>query len=109
MHVVPRDAGWLAERVGVAPEELALPALVGGLNHCAGATRLRLADGRDALELARANVKEPIEQWVMDTYGMLPDCWAHWVEFYPQLQHLTEEYRGRAQGLSTWSTAAAST
>ncbi|HXO10522.1 MAG TPA: hypothetical protein VN880_20930 [Solirubrobacteraceae bacterium] len=97
---MPRDAVWLAERVGVAPEELELPALVGGLNHCAGVTRLRLVDGRDALELARANVSEPIEQWVMDVYGMLPYCWAHWVEFYPQLQHLTEPYQGRAQGLA---------
>lgn len=97
---MPRNPAWLAERVGVAPYELRLPALVGGLNHCAGVTRLELADGRDALELARANVTEPIERWVMDTYGMLPYCWAHWVEFYPQLQHLTDEYEGQAQGLS---------
>ncbi len=97
---MPRNPEWLAERVGVPPDELELPALVGGLNHCAGVLKLRLRDGRDALELAREHVQEPIEQWALDSYGLLPYCWAHWVEFYPQLQHLAETYAGTAQGLS---------
>jgi alpha-galactosidase/6-phospho-beta-glucosidase family protein len=97
---MPRNPEWLAERVGVAPDELQLPALVAGLNHCAGVLELRLRDGRDALALAREKVQEPIEQWALDAYGMLPYCWAHWVEFYPQLQHLTEDYQGTAQGLA---------
>jgi alpha-galactosidase len=97
---MPRNPDWLAERVGVAPEDLQLPALVGGLNHCAGVLELKLRDGRDALALAREHVREPIEQWALDTYGMLPYCWAHWVEFYPQLQHLTAPYDGTAQGLA---------
>ena len=31
---------------------------------------------------------------------MIPYCWAHWVEFFPQLQRLEEPYAGRAQGLA---------
>jgi alpha-galactosidase len=97
---MPGDAEWIAERVGVAPEEIVMPPLVAGLNHCAGIVELRLRDGRDAIALAREHVSEPIERWVLETYGMLPYCWAHWTEFYPQLQQLVDPYEGRAQGLA---------
>ena len=30
----------------------------------------------------------------------MPYCWAHWVEFFPQLQRLEEPYADRAQGLA---------
>lgn len=96
---MPGSAEWLAERVGVASEELQMPPLVAGLNHCAGVLELRLSDGRDALPLAREHVVEPIERWALESYGMLPYCWPHWTEFYPQLQHLVDPYDGRAQGL----------
>jgi alpha-galactosidase len=96
---MPGNAEWIAERVGVAPEEIEMPPLVAGLNHCAGILELHLRDGRDALALAREHVSEPIERWVLETYGMLPFCWAHWTEFFPQLQHLVDRYEGRAQGL----------
>ena len=31
---------------------------------------------------------------------MLPYCWGHWTEFFPQLQSVLEPYEGRAQGLA---------
>src|SRR5207248_750068 len=42
---------------------------------------------------------QPVVPWIMDTYGVVPYCWTHWVEFFPQLQRLAEPYTGRAQGL----------
>jgi alpha-galactosidase len=42
---------------------------------------------------------EPVVPWALDTYGVLPYCWTHWIEFFPQLLHLTAPYNGRAQGL----------
>lgn len=97
---MPADAAWLAEQAGVAPSQILMPATVAGLNHCAGVTELRLADGRDGLALARDRASEPIVRWVLDTYGVLPYCWLHWTEFFPQMQRLTEPYEGRAQGLA---------
>lgn len=95
----PANPEWLAERVGVGADEIAMPPIVGGINHCAGVTALRLKDGRDALVLAREHVTHPVERWVLDTYGVLPYCWLHWVEFHAQMQDLTEPYDGVAQGL----------
>ena len=96
----PSDPAWLAELAGVAPEDLLAPVPVAGLNHCAGITELRLRDGRDAMPLVRARAEEPVVRWVIDTFGVIPYCWAHWVEFFPQLQRLEEPYAGRAQGLA---------
>src|SRR5579883_482023 len=50
--------------------------------------------------LRHVGLGRPIVQWVLDTYGVLPYCWSHWAEFYPQLMRLAEPYKGRAQGLS---------
>lgn len=97
---MPADAAWLAAQAGVNPDEILMPATVAGLNHCAGVTELRLTDGRDALPLVRERATEPVIRWVLDTYGLLPYCWLHWTEFFPQMQRLTEPYRGRAQGLA---------
>ncbi len=97
---MPADAGWLAAQAGVEPDQVLMPPTVAGLNHCAGVTELRLADGRDGLALARARSAEPVVRWVLDSYGMLPYCWLHWTEFFPQMQRLTEPYQGRAQGLA---------
>ncbi len=97
---MPADAGWLAAQAGVERDEVLMPATVGGLNHCAGVTELRLADGRDGLALARERAGEPVVRWVLDTYGVLPYCWLHWTEFFPQMQRATEPYAGRAQGLA---------
>jgi len=97
---MPADNAWLAAQAGVAPSEIVMPATVGGLNHCAAVTELRLADGRDGLALARHQPSEPIVRWVLETYGVLPYCWLHWTEFFPQMQRLTEPYEGRAQGLA---------
>ena len=96
---MPADTGWLAAQAGVEPDEILMPAIVAGLNHCAGVTELRVADGRDGLALARERATEPVVRWVLDTYGVLPYCWLHWTEFFPQLQRLTEPYEGQAQGL----------
>ena len=52
------------------------------------------------MPLVRARAEEPVVRWVIDTFGMIPYCWAHWVEFFPQLQRLEQPYSGRAQGLA---------
>jgi alpha-galactosidase len=96
----PTNPAWLAEQVGVPAEELLAPVPVAGLNHCAGITELRLRDGSDAFPLVRARTQDEVVRWALDSFGMLPYCWAHWVEFFPQLQRLTEPYAGRAQGLA---------
>jgi alpha-galactosidase len=97
---MPSDPVWLAAQAGVKPEEICMPAIVGGLNHCAAVTELRLKDGRDALPLVRERATEPIVRWALRTYGVLPYCWQHWTEFFPQMQRLAEPYTGRAQGLA---------
>jgi alpha-galactosidase len=96
----PTNPLWLAEQVGVFADELMTPVPVAGLNHCAGVTELRLRDGTDALPLVRARTEDEVVRWALDSFGVLPYCWAHWVEFFPQLQRLTEPYTGRAQGLA---------
>ena len=70
-------------QAGVEPDQVEMPPLVGGINHCAGVTELRLRDGRDGLELARERATEPIVKFALDTYGVLPYCWEHWTEFFP--------------------------
>jgi alpha-galactosidase/6-phospho-beta-glucosidase family protein len=95
----PASPAWLARHVGVEPEEIAMPPVVAGLNHCASVTELRLLDGRDGLALAREHAEQPVITWALETYGVLPYCWEHWVEFHPQMQYVDESYNGRAQGL----------
>jgi alpha-galactosidase len=95
----PSSAEWLAEQAGVEPGEIAMPPVVAGINHCASVTELRLLDGRDAMPLVRANATNPIVRWSLDTYGVLPYCWSHWVEHFPQMQRLEREYAGTAQGV----------
>jgi alpha-galactosidase len=95
----PSSAEWLAEQAGVEPGEIAMPPVVAGINHCASVTELRLLDGRDAMPLVRANATNPIVRWALDTYGVLPYCWSHWVEHFPQMQRLEREYAGTAQGV----------
>ena len=96
----PSNPEWLAEQVGVPAAEIAMPPIVGGINHCAGVVDLRLTDGRDALPLVSERATNPIVRWVIDTYGVLPYCWSHWVEFHAAMQDLTEPYEGVAQGLA---------
>src|SRR5262249_19107694 len=50
--------------------------------------------------LRHIGLGRPIVEWVLNTYGVLPYCWSHWAEFYPQLMRLAEPYNGRAQGLT---------
>lgn len=97
VHV--KSPEWLAEQAGVTPEEIAMPPVVGGLNHCAGVLELRLTDGRDGLELARQTVTNEVMQWALRMYGVLPYCWSHWTEFHPGMQRLAEPYAGTAQGV----------
>jgi alpha-galactosidase len=96
----PTNPEWLAAQAGVAADELMTPVPVAGLNHCAGVTDLRLRDGTDALPLVRARAKDEVVRWALDSFGVLPYCWAHWVEFFPQMQRLVDPYGGRAQGLA---------
>jgi alpha-galactosidase len=97
---LPSDRGWLAAQAGVAEDEIDLPLRVGGINHCTGIMSLRLRDGRDALPLVAARSPDPLVRWAIATFGVLPYCWAHWAEFFPQLQRLEQPYEGRAQGLA---------
>jgi alpha-galactosidase len=141
MHTVPQiravslcscsayttNVDLLAAWAGVAPDQLAMPPTVAGLNHCAAILDLRLKDGRSALPLMRSRtaedltayvrehydapsdraarfadsigMHEPVTNWFYDQYGVLPYCWTHWIEFYPALQRLRQQYTGRAQGL----------
>lgn len=96
---LPFYRSWLADQAGVAEDEIALPMRVGGINHCTGIMSLRLRDGRDAIPLIRERSTEPVVRWVIDTFGVVPYCWTHWLEFFPQLQRLEQPYTGRAQGL----------
>jgi len=95
----PGSAEWLAGEAGVAPEDIAMPPVVGGINHCASVQQLRLVDGSDAMPLVRENATNPVVRWALDTYGVLPYCWSHWVEHFPQLQRLEGELNGSAQGV----------
>src|SRR5581483_312819 len=96
----PSSAEWLAEQAGVEPGRIAMPPVVGGINHCASVLRLRLTDGTDAMPLVREHATNPIVKWALETYGVLPYCWSHWVEHYPQMQWLEAPYAGTAQGVA---------
>jgi alpha-galactosidase len=97
---LPFNRVWLADLVGVAADEIVLPLAVGGINHCTGIMSLKLRDGTDAFPLVRQRTTDEVVAWAMDTFGVIPYCWAHWCEFFPQLQRLEEPYQGRAQGLA---------
>ncbi len=97
---LPFNRSWLADTVGVGPDEIVLPLDVGGINHCTGIMSLRLRDGTDAMPLVRERTEDDIVRWAMATFGVIPYCWAHWCEFFPSLQRLEEPYDGRAQGLA---------
>lgn len=97
--VKPRSAQYLADQADVEPEELVLPSLAGGLNHCAAILALRLKDGRDALSLVKERTTWPVVKLGLENYGVLPYCVSHWLEFYPAWSKLDEEYKGRLQGL----------
>jgi alpha-galactosidase len=97
---LPFNEDWLADQAGVSKDLISRPLEVGGINHCTGIFSLRLTDGRDAIPLVRERTTDEITRWAIDTFGVIPYCWAHWVEFFPQLQRLEEPYAGRAQGLA---------
>jgi alpha-galactosidase len=96
----PYRADWLEDLVGVPAEEIIRPSYVGGINHCTGIFSLKLKDGRDAMPIVRERTNDEVTRWAIDTFGVIPYCWTHWVEFFPQLQRLEEPYAGRAQGLA---------
>ena len=96
----PSSRQWLAQQAGVEPDRIAMPPVVAGINHCASIQQLRLTDGTDAMPLVRERATEPIVKWVLDRYGVLPYCWSHWTEFFPQMQRLEAPYAGTAQGVS---------
>jgi alpha-galactosidase len=96
----PYRADWLEDLVGVPVDEIVKPSYVGGINHCTGIFALKLKDGRDAMPIVRERTSDEVTRWAIDTFGVIPYCWTHWVEFFPQLQRLEEPYTGRAQGLA---------
>jgi alpha-galactosidase len=91
---------WLAQLAGVSTDKVVVPMRVGGVNHCTGILSLELRDGRDAMPLVREHDRTRVVSWAIDTFGVAPYCWEHWVEFFPQLQRLEGKYQGRAQGLA---------
>jgi len=95
----PGSAEWLAGEAGVEADQIAMPPVVAGINHCASVQQLRLVDGTDAMPLVRERATNPIVRFALDAYGVLPYCWSHWVEHYPQMQRLEGEYTGAAQGV----------
>ena len=95
----PGSAEWLAGEAGVSPDMIAMPPVVAGINHCASVVELRLLDGTDAMPLVRERATNPVVRFALDTYDVLPYCWSHWVEHYPQMQRLEGEYAGTAQGV----------
>jgi len=97
---LPFNKQWLAELAGVPADDILLPLEVGGINHCTGIMDLRLKDGRNAIPLIRERTQDELVAWAIDTFGVVPYCWAHWCEFFPSLQRLEQPYRGRAQGLA---------
>lgn len=96
---IPRNGRYLGEMLGLDPKELALPALAGGINHCAAILELKFRDGCDVFPIIKERIRNPVQKWIFDNYGIIPYCWTHWLEFFPQLCRLEEEYRGRLQGL----------
>jgi alpha-galactosidase len=96
---VARDPHYLAHKIGVAPGDLAMPPLVGGLNHCAAFLKLHLKDGRDAFPIALQHLDHPLEREMLERYDILPYCTGHWVEFFTRYMRLAEPYEGHVQGL----------
>src|SRR5690349_3219291 len=47
----PGSAEWLAGEAGVEPDQIAMPPVVAGINHCASVQQLLLVDGTDAMPL----------------------------------------------------------
>ena len=96
---ITKNAKVLGRLTGLDPADLMLPAPAAGINHCAGIVELRLKDGRNVLPYISEQVTEPVTRWGLETFGVLPYCWSHWTEFFPQLSRLEEPYQGRLQGL----------
>ena len=95
----PFQREWLAELVGVGQGDVVVPMKVGGINHCTGILELQLRDGTDATPIVRERQGSEVVRWAIDTFGVIPYCWEHWTEFFPQLQRLVAPYQGRAEGL----------
>lgn len=96
---IPRRAQKLARETGLSAEDLVVPALAGGLNHCPVILELRLKDGRDAFPLALPRIKKPLVKFFLERYNVLPYCPGHWTEFYLGHTRLAEPYQGHVQGL----------
>lgn len=96
----PLRRSWLAALAGVEEDEVVVPLRVGGINHCTGIMSFQLRDGTDAIPLVRQRTEDEVVRWAIDVFGVVPYCWNHWVEFFPQLQRLEGPYEGRAQGLA---------
>ena len=51
---LPMNVQWLSALTGTPADEIAMPPVVGGINHCAGILHLRSKDGTDLLPRIRA-------------------------------------------------------
>jgi alpha-galactosidase len=97
---IVRNADQLAREIGLSPEDLVMPALAGGLNHCAAVLKLNLKDGRDAFPAALKYIKKPIAKFFLERYNLIPYGAGHWTEFFPGITRLAEPYSGHVQGLN---------
>ncbi len=78
-----------------------MPPVVAGINHCAAVHRASPARRHATPCRSSASTPtNPIVAWALETYGVLPYCWSHWVEHFPQMQRLEGEYAGTAQGVA---------
>jgi alpha-galactosidase len=96
---MPRLAQGLADHVGVDVEQIQIPALVAGINHCPSFVELRLRDGRDGLAMIKKNPKNDLEKAIIDAFGVVPYSEDHFRGYVPFLIELEEEYKGSFQGL----------
>lgn len=100
-NTVPlRDEKFMSSWAGAKLGEIVIPPPVGGINHCSGILEMKYKSGRDAFPQIKERVRHPIVRWVLETYGILPLVWPHWIEFFPALCRLKSEYKGRVQGLT---------
>jgi alpha-galactosidase len=96
---MPRLAQGLADHVGVDAEEIQVPALVAGINHCPSFVELRLHDGRDGLSMIKKKPKNKLEKAIIEAFGIVPYSEDHFRGYVPFLIELDEEYKGSFQGL----------
>src|SRR5262249_38421663 len=63
---LPMNTMWLSALTGVSPDEIAMPPVVAGINHCAGIVALRAKGGADLLPRIRHRTVDDLLAGVQD-------------------------------------------